>query len=250
MLPYTSFASAISLASFWTHYKTAAVKYQIRIKKCICILERYYDFDIIPEDINPKGGRKFGYSGIAIFSRRSAGRKYYKSCGGSANENASRRFPEQLKDLRRRSWKTAAHPGEQKVTLTEDGMLHCVNEQKKCVDLMEKQKAELSSSNEISTEKFISEAGRNRCDFFCTGSRNIAERTSLIHYHIYSASDAGIVTEKIDKGLIDFGLLISPFDADKIRLHEASYEATHGGVLMQKAARWPKGIYLRGGFVG
>ena len=54
----------------------------------------------------------------------------------------------------------------------------------------------------------------------------------MIHYHIYSG-DAGIVTEKLDKGLIDFGLLIGPFDVTKYDYMNLPMTDTWG-VLMRK----------------
>ena len=50
--------------------------------------------------------------------------------------------------------------------------------------------------------------------FFAQTAATLQKEHPLIHYHIYSG-DADIVTEKIDKGLIDFGLLIGPFDVTK-----------------------------------
>jgi len=63
-------------------------------------------------------------------------------------------------------------------------------------------------------EIYIGSGETDAISFFAQAAENIQKIHPLIHYHIYSG-DAGIVTEKIDKGLIDFGLLIGPFDMTK-----------------------------------
>ena len=68
--------------------------------------------------------------------------------------------------------------------------------------------------------------------FFAQAAATLQKEHPLIHYHIYSG-DAGIVTEKIDKGLIDFGLLIGPFDVTKYDYMRLPVTDTWG-VLMQK----------------
>lgn len=73
----------------------------------------------------------------------------------------------------------------------------------------------------------------NRSNFFSrTGSPEFTKKHLLIHYHIYSG-DAERVMEKLDKGLIDFGLLVGPTDISKydyIRLPMKDL----WGVLMRK----------------
>ena len=73
----------------------------------------------------------------------------------------------------------------------------------------------------------------NRSNFFSrTGSPEFTKKHLLIHYHIYSG-DAERVMEKLNKGLIDFGLLVGPTDISKydyIRLPMKDL----WGVLMRK----------------
>lgn len=68
--------------------------------------------------------------------------------------------------------------------------------------------------------------------FFAQTAATLQKEHPLIHYHIYSG-DADIVTEKIDKGLIDFGLLIGPFDVTKYDYMRLPMTDTWG-VLMRK----------------
>lgn len=138
----------------------------------------------------------------------------------------------QLKDLETELGKQLLIRGSKKVTLTEDGML-LRKRAEELVDLMEKTKVELSSSNEnINGEIYIGGGETDAISFFAQAAGRLQEKHPLIHYHIYSG-DAGIVTEKIDKGLIDFGLLIGPFDVTKYDYMRLPVTDTWG-VLMRK----------------
>lgn len=138
----------------------------------------------------------------------------------------------QLKDLENELGKQLLIRGSKKVTLTEDGML-LRKRAEEMVDLMEKTKAELTSSDEnINGEIYIGGGETDAISFFAQAAGKLRKKHPLIHYHIYSG-DAGIVTEKIDKGLIDFGLLIGPFDVTKYDYMRLPMVDTWG-VLMRK----------------
>ena len=110
----------------------------------------------------------------------------------------------QLKDLEEEVGKQLLIRGSKKVTLTEDGML-LRKRAEEMIDLMEKTKAELNSSTEnINGEIYIGSGETDAISFFAQAAGALQKKHPMIHYHIYSG-DAGIVTEKIDKGLIDFG---------------------------------------------
>lgn len=138
----------------------------------------------------------------------------------------------QLKDLEDEVGKQLLIRGGKKVTLTEDGML-LRKRAEEMVDLMEKTKAELSSSNEnINGEIYIGSGETDAVSFFAQTAGKIQKEHPLIQYHIYSG-DAGIVTERLDKGLIDFGLLVGPVDINKYDYMRLPIADTWG-VLMRK----------------
>lgn len=138
----------------------------------------------------------------------------------------------QLKDLEEEVGKQLLIRGSKKVTLTEEGML-LRKRAEEMIDLMEKTKAELNSSTEnINGEIYIGSGETDAISFFAQAAGALQKKHPMIHYHIYSG-DAGIVTEKIDKGLIDFGLLISPFDATKYDYMRLPMTDTWG-VLMRR----------------
>ena len=68
--------------------------------------------------------------------------------------------------------------------------------------------------------------------FFAEAAGKLKEKYPLLRYHIYSG-DAEIVTEKLDKGLIDFGLLVGPVDVSKYNYLRLPIRDTWG-VLMRK----------------
>lgn len=138
----------------------------------------------------------------------------------------------QLKDLEEEIGKQLLIRGSKRVTLTEDGML-LRKRAEELVDLMEKTKAELSSSNEnINGEIYIGGGETDAISFFAQAAGKLQKKHPLIHYHLYSG-DASIVTEKIDRGLIDFGLLIGPFDVTKYDYMRLPMTDTWG-VLMRE----------------
>ena len=138
----------------------------------------------------------------------------------------------QLKDLEDELGKQLLIRGSKKVTLTEDGML-LRKRAEELVDLMKKTKAELTSSNEnINGDIHIGCGETEAISFLAQAAWDIQQKHPLIHYHIYSG-DAGRVMERLDKGLIDFGLLVGPVDVNKydyIRLPLKD----RWGVLMRK----------------
>ena len=120
----------------------------------------------------------------------------------------------QLKDLEDELGKKLLIRGSKKVTLTEEGML-LRKRAEEMIDLMEKTRAELAASDEnITGEIYIGGGETDAISLFAQTAGKLQKKYPLIHYHIYSG-DAEIVMEKLDKGLIDFGLLVGPVDVSK-----------------------------------
>ncbi len=120
----------------------------------------------------------------------------------------------QLKDLEDEIGKQLLIRGSKKVTLTEDGVL-LRKRAEEIVALMEKTKTELSASDEsISGDVYIGSGETDAVSTIAAAAKDLQDKYPLIRYHIYSG-DAEHVAERLDKGLIDFGLLVEPFDAAK-----------------------------------
>ncbi len=120
----------------------------------------------------------------------------------------------QLMDLEAELGKQLLIRSGKKVTLTEDGML-LRRRAEEIVDLMEKTKAELESSDEnITGEIHIGGGETEAISFFARTAKNLQKKHPQIRYHLYSG-DAERVRERLDNGLIDFGLLIGSVDMEK-----------------------------------
>lgn len=138
----------------------------------------------------------------------------------------------QLKDLEEELGKQLLIRGSKKVTLTEDGIL-LRKRAEEMIDLMEKTKAELASSHDnISGDVYIGCGETDAISFLAQAAHDLQNMHPLIHYHIYSG-DAERVMEKLDKGLIDFGLLVGSVDITKYDYMKLPMKDTWG-VLMRK----------------
>lgn len=138
----------------------------------------------------------------------------------------------QLRDLEEELGKQLFIRGNKKITLTEDGLL-LQKRAEELVDLMEKTRAELTSSDEnIGGDVHIGCGETEAISFLAQAAQNLQQQHPLIHYHIYSG-DAERVMERLDKGLIDFGLLVGPVDVNKYDYIRLPMKDTWG-VLMPK----------------
>lgn len=138
----------------------------------------------------------------------------------------------QLKDLEDELGKQLLIRGSKKITLTEDGML-LHKRAEELVALMEKTKAELTSSNEnINGDIYIGCGETETISFLAQAAQNLQKEHPFIHYHIYSG-DAERVMERLDKGLLDFGLLVGPVDVNKYEYLRLPMKDIWG-VLMRK----------------
>lgn len=138
----------------------------------------------------------------------------------------------QLKDLEDEVGKQLLIRGSKKVTLTEDGML-LRKRAEEMIDLMEKTKAELSSSEDnISGDIYMGSGETDAVSIIARAAKNLQQKHPSICYHIYSGDGENVI-ERLDKGLIDFGLLVEPFNITKYDFIKLPAKDTWG-VLMQK----------------
>ncbi len=138
----------------------------------------------------------------------------------------------QLKDLEDELGKQLFIRGSKKITLTEEGIL-LRKRAEEMVELMEKTKTELtSSSKNINGEIYLGGGETDAISFLAQVAGNLQKKHPLIHYHIYSG-DAERIMEKLDKGLIDFGLLVGPVDVSRYEYIRLPMKDTWG-VLMRK----------------
>lgn len=137
----------------------------------------------------------------------------------------------QLKELEEQLGKQLMIRGNRKITLTEEGML-LRKRAEEILDLVGRTEKEVMQSGDtISGDIYI---GTGETD----GMRQIAKTANIlqqsypnIHFHIVSG-DAMDVCERLDKGLLDFGILLGDIDKVKYNYIELPMKDTWG-VLMR-----------------
>ena len=138
----------------------------------------------------------------------------------------------QLRELEEELGKQLMIRGSRKITLTQDGML-LRKRAEEILELVDRTEKEVMQSDEaVSGDIYI---GTGETD----GVRQIAQaanrlQTSYpgIRFHIVSG-DAVDVCERLDKGLLDFGILLGDMDKTKYRYMELPMKDTWG-VLMRR----------------
>lgn len=101
-----------------------------------------------------------------------------------------------------------------KVTLTDEGLFLRKRAQE-IVDLTDKTESEFNKNNGvISGDIYIGGGETDAMRLIAGAVKKLQENYPLIHYHLFSGN-ADDVTERLDKGLLDFGILIEPADIKK-----------------------------------
>lgn len=138
----------------------------------------------------------------------------------------------QLRDLEEKLGKQLFLRGNRKITLTEEGML-LRKRAEEIIELVHKTENEISvSSQSVSGDVYIGTGETDAVRLLAQAARRLKEKHPQIHFHIES-SDSLDVLDHLDKGLIDFGVLIGQNDLTKY--HHLSLPAKDTwGVLMRK----------------
>ncbi len=120
----------------------------------------------------------------------------------------------QLRDMEEELGKQLLIRGNRRITLTDEGMI-LRKRAEEIMELVKKAESEISLSNHIITGDIFIGAGETQGVHCLTkAAKLLQEEYPGIHYHIASG-DTTDVTEQLDKGLIDFGLLFNPIDKSK-----------------------------------
>lgn len=138
----------------------------------------------------------------------------------------------QLKELEEELGKQLMIRGNRKVTLTQDGML-LRKRAEEILELVDRTEKEVMCSEEtVSGDVYIGTGETDGVRQIARSANQIQVRYPGVHFHIVSG-DAVDVCERLDKGLLDFGVLLG--DIDKIKYHymELPMKDTWG-VLMRR----------------
>lgn len=138
----------------------------------------------------------------------------------------------QLAELENEVGKQLFIRGSRKITLTEEGLFLRKRAQE-IIDLVDKTQAEFSSFDEITGGDVYIGAGETKAmKIIAKTVKHMQASYPQIQYHLYSGN-AYDVTEQLDKGLIDFGILIEPINLQKYDHIRLPYTDIWG-ILMRK----------------
>ncbi|MGC9930928.1 LysR family transcriptional regulator [Priestia aryabhattai] len=120
----------------------------------------------------------------------------------------------QLKDLEQELGKKLFIRSSHSVILTDEGML-LRNRAEEIVNMVDKLEAEFSSMEEtIGGDVYIGGGETEAMKHIARVAKDVQLRYPNIRYHLHSGNEEDI-TERLDKGLLDFGILIQPANISK-----------------------------------
>lgn len=138
----------------------------------------------------------------------------------------------QLKDLEDELGKQLFIRGNRKITLTEEGML-LRKRAEEILDLVEKTENEITTPDEIITgEVYIGAGETDAIRIIARVAEKVQEDHPQIKFHIFSGDSLDVI-ERLNKGLIDFGVLFEPVDLSKFE-HIPMPVSDTWGVLMRR----------------
>lgn len=138
----------------------------------------------------------------------------------------------QLKDLEKELGQKLFIRGSHNITLTPEGML-LRKRASEIIEMVEKTESEFNSISEIiGGDIHIGCGETDAMKDVVEVMNDLTHDYPDIKFHIYSGN-AEDVTEKLDKGLLDFGVLIQPIDLSKYD-HIALPQKDVWGVIMRK----------------
>lgn len=120
----------------------------------------------------------------------------------------------QMQNLEKEIGKPLFIRGSRKITLTEAGRL-LYKRAEEIVELCEKTESELNEpTTDISGDIYIGGGESYVMEIIAKAVHAVQRDYPRVKFHIFSG-DSGTVSERLDKGLIDFGIFIEPFDVSK-----------------------------------
>ena len=138
----------------------------------------------------------------------------------------------QLKDLEIELGKQLFIRGNRKITLTEEGVL-LRKRAEEIVALVKKTENEIMIFEEsIAGDIYIGAGETDAIRIIARTAAKLQAEHPLLHYHIFSG-DSEDVLERLDKGLLDFGIVFNPTDLSSYN-HIPIPKKDRWGVLMRQ----------------
>ena len=138
----------------------------------------------------------------------------------------------QLQELEKELGQQLLIRGKQRITLTPEGMF-LRKRAEEIVDMVEKTESEFHSINDIvGGDIYIGSGETESMKYVAEVMQELRKLYPDIRFHLYSGNAEDVI-EKLDKGLLDFGILIQPIDLSKYD-HIALPDKDTWGVVMRK----------------
>lgn len=141
----------------------------------------------------------------------------------------------QLKDLEEELGKQLFIRGNRKITLTEEGVL-LRKRAGEILELVKKTEQEIALSDDtVAGDIYIGAGETDAIRGIAKAAQQLQRKYPEVRLHIASG-DAADVVEKLDKGLIDFGILFDPQDLSKYNYLKIPEKDTWGVLMRRDAA--------------
>lgn len=133
----------------------------------------------------------------------------------------------QMKELEDHLQKQLFIRGNRKITLTEEGIL-LRQRAEEIVSLVEKTESEIMLFDEtLSGEVCIGSGETLGIEIVCKAIQRVQEDYPRIQFHLFSGNEQD-VTDRLEKGLIDFGIIIEPANIYKYNHLSLPYQDLWG----------------------
>lgn len=140
----------------------------------------------------------------------------------------------QLKELEEKLGKQLFIRGNRRITLTEEGMI-LRKRAEEIMELVRKAEDEISLSDDVIAGDITVGAGEtDGVRLLAKAAQSLQEKYPLIHLHIFSG-DKSTITEQLDRGLIDYGLVFGEVDTARYEYIKVPYNDIWGVLMRQDA---------------
>lgn len=138
----------------------------------------------------------------------------------------------QLKEMEEELGKQLMIRGNRRITLTEEGMI-LRKRAEEILELVKKAEDEISLSDDvIAGDITIGTGETDNVRFLAKAAKELQKKYPLIHINIFSGDKAAI-TEELDRGLIDFGLVFGEIDSSKYEYIKVPHKDIWGVLMLR-----------------
>lgn len=178
--------------------------------------------------------------------------KYFLAVAREGNITAAANFlhltqptlSRQIKDLEEELGQQLLIRKSHRVALTPEGML-LRKRAEEIIAMVDKTESEFTSmSNSVCGDIYIGGGETQAIRQIAGIIENMREEYPGIHYHLHSGN-AEDVTERLDKGLLDFGIIIQPADITKYDYLDLSEKDIWGVVMRKDSPLAAKDVILK-----